>query len=91
MSIDTTQENAAPWRQPRQRPSWAARTMVRAHELLTAAAYAVLGMFGVLLWLVVQLPMSARWKESLVYLMIGCLGLFAMGWQLLRASHHPTR
>ncbi len=60
------------------------RGLTRLRELLTALAYAVLGVAGLLLWLLAQMPMSARWKENLVYAMAGCLGLFALGWQLLR-------
>lgn len=64
------------------------RVLMRGAARLRALAmllfYGCLGLAGVMLWLLVQMPISGRWKESLVVAMAGCLGLFAMGWQMLR-------
>ena len=56
----------------------------RLRSLGMRALYAVLGLAGVCMWLLMQLPISARAKETLVVGMAGCLGLFAMGWGLMR-------
>ena len=50
---------------------------------VTRLFYAVLGIAGVLLWLVMQLPLGSRAKGTLVAVMAGCFGIFALGWRLL--------
>lgn len=51
-----------------------------------AAVYAMMGLAGVLLWLVVHLPIGARARETTAYAMAGCVGMFTLGWQMLRAQ-----
>jgi hypothetical protein len=67
------------------------RAAIRLHTASMALLYLVFGFAGVSLWLLAQLPMSARWKETVVIAMAGCLGLFAAGWQLLRPSTAASR
>lgn len=50
---------------------------------ITRLFYAVLGAAGVLLWLLMQLPLGARAKNALVTTMIGCFGIFTLGWRVL--------
>lgn len=50
---------------------------------ITRLFYAVLGVAGVLMWLLMQLPLGARAKTTLVAVMAGCIGIFALGWRLL--------
>lgn len=62
-------------------------------RLRQAAMFLVYGLFGaagVLLWLLVRLPMNARWKGGLVYAMAGCVGLFTVGWQMFQAQRAPV-
>ncbi|MFA5939345.1 MAG: hypothetical protein WC809_08315 [Sinimarinibacterium sp.] len=51
-----------------------------------AVVYAMMGLAGVLLWVMVHLPVGARARESLAYAMVGCVGLFTLGWQMMRAQ-----
>ena len=50
---------------------------------ITRLFYGVLGVAGVLMWLLMQLPLGARAKNTLVAIMAGCFGVFALGWRLL--------
>jgi hypothetical protein len=60
---------------------------LRVGELLRHAStrlfYAILGVAGVLLWLLMQLPLGNRAKSTLVAVMAGCFGIFVLGWRLL--------
>lgn len=51
-----------------------------------AVAYAMMGLAGVLLWVMVHLPVGARARESMAYAMAGCVGMVTLGWQMLRAQ-----
>ncbi len=73
----------------RSRRMWL-RTQARLRNTVMAMAYGALGLSGVVLWLLMQLPMSARWKEAVVIAMAGCFGLFTLGWQLLRTERAPA-
>ena len=64
---------------------WAA-VQAAASRLSLAMAYAGMGLAGVLLWAAVHLPIGARARESLAYAMAGCVGLFTLGWQMMRAQ-----
>lgn len=68
----------------------AAAVVLRVPALLM---YGALGLTGVTLWVLMQLPMGARTKGVLVYAMAGCVGTFTLGWQMLRAqaSDAPRR
>lgn len=75
----------------RWRRAWR-RIGARVHAGSMFLMYALFGLAGVLLWGLMHLPMSARWKEAVVFAMAGCLGLFAAGWQMMRSSvASPTR
>ncbi len=67
------------------------RIAARLRALSMFMLYGVFGLAGVSLWLLMHVPMSARWKEMLVLGMAGCLGLFAIGWQMLRPTTAPAR
>lgn len=67
------------------------RTGARLRSVAMLIMYGALGLAGLALWVLMQLPMSARWKEMTVYAMAGCLGLFAMGWQMLRPQRAALR
>ncbi len=73
----------------RARRTWM-RGLARMRNMAMAMVYGVLGLSGVALWLLMQLPMSARWKEAVVIAMAGCFGLFTLGWQMLRTEHAQT-
>jgi len=66
------------------------RGQAQLRNAVMAVAYGALGLSGVALWLLMQLPMSARWKETVVIAMAGCFGLFTLGWQMLRTERAPT-
>lgn len=51
-----------------------------------AAVYAMMGMAGLLLWLVVHMPIGARARETTAYAMAGCVGMFTLGWEMVRAQ-----
>lgn len=51
-----------------------------------AVVYAMMGLAGVLLWVMVHLPVGGRAREALAYAMVGCVGLFTLGWQMMRAQ-----
>ncbi|MEQ1440185.1 hypothetical protein AAG565_12545 [Fontimonas sp. SYSU GA230001] len=51
-----------------------------------ALLYGMMGLAGGMLWLAMHLPMGERAKETLVYAMAGCVGLFTLGRQMLRAQ-----
>lgn len=55
-------------------------------RLPTWFMYGVLGLTGVTLWVLMQLPVGTRAKSALVYAMAGCVGTFTLGWQMLRAQ-----
>lgn len=57
----------------------------------TALLYALFGLVGVALWVLMHLPVGARAKSTLVYAMAGCVGLFTMGWRMLRAQAAGVR
>lgn len=59
-----------------------------ASRVSLAAVYAMMGAAGVLLWVVVHLPIGARARESTAYAMAGCVGMFTLGWQMVRAQHN---
>ena len=67
------------------------RIAARLRALTMFMLYGVFGLAGVSLWLLMHLPMSARLKEMLVLGMAGCLGLFAIGWQMLRPATASAR
>lgn len=52
--------------------------------------YGALGLTGVTLWVLMQLPVGTRTKSALVYAMAGCVGTFTLGWQMLRAQTSDT-
>lgn len=66
-----------------------ARTLVL--RLPALLMYGVLGLAGVMLWMLMQLPVGARGKSALVYAMAGCVGTFTLGWQMLRAQTGDAR
>ncbi len=59
--------------------------------LASRAFYAVLGAAGVLLWLLMQLPLGTRAKATLLAVMAGCFGMFALGWRLLGEQASGSR
>lgn len=65
------------------------RAELRVHQVTMLFVYGLFGLAGVLLWLLMRLPMSPRWKETTVYAMAGCVGLFTVGWQMLQAQRAP--
>jgi len=60
-------------------------------RLPATLVYSALGCAGVALWMLMHLPVGARAKNTLVYAMAGCIGLFTLGWQLLRADTAQAR
>lgn len=64
-------------------PALRRRVLDSARYGLSRLFYAVLGVVGVLLWLLMQLPLGARVKDTLLAVMAGCFGIFALGWRLL--------
>ncbi|MEW6168998.1 MAG: hypothetical protein AB1651_15070 [Pseudomonadota bacterium] len=60
-------------------------------RLPATLAYSALGCAGFALWMLMQLPVGARAKNTLVYAMAGCIGLFTLGRQLLRADTAQAR
>lgn len=53
--------------------------------------YFTLGAAGVLLWLLMQLPLGARTKQTVVVAMAACVALFTVGSRLLTAQRHGRR
>ncbi len=60
----------------------------RGYDLLQYASsrlfYAVLGIAGLLLWVLMQLPLGTRVRSTLLAVMAACFGMFALGWRLLK-------
>ncbi|SFF50740.1 hypothetical protein SAMN04488120_10641 [Fontimonas thermophila] len=48
--------------------------------------YGLFGLAGAALWVIMHLPVGTRARDTLVYAMAGCIGMFTLGWRLLRAQ-----
>jgi hypothetical protein len=59
--------------------------------LVSRLFYGVLGAAGVLVWLLMQLPLGSRAKATLMAVMAGCFGMFALGWRLLSEQASGSR
>ncbi len=71
--------------------NWTGRVLDGMRALGMRTLYAMLGIAGLFMWLLMQLPIGGRAKETLVYVMAGCLGIFALGWGLMRQLAGPKR
>ncbi len=58
----------------------------RLRQLPMQSVYALLGLVGVLMWVLMHLPLGSRVREAAVAAMAASIGLFTLGWRMLGAQ-----
>ncbi|TJY56649.1 hypothetical protein E4T66_18985 [Sinimarinibacterium sp. CAU 1509] len=62
----------------------------RIRQLPMQSVYALLGLVGVLMWMLMHLPLGSRVREAAVTAMAASVGLFTLGWRMLGAQRAGT-